>query len=114
MPPVAALPRPHAALHDGACATGDTTTEETAKAPESQQDANAADVAREADARIAHLVQYLIACGNPDDVTGEMVGPLLNTDLAPRTGRRLLAAARAHLSQEQRADSPTWKISSPA
>jgi hypothetical protein len=51
------------------------------------------------DPRIAVLAQYLARTHDPDELTGEQVGQLLSMNIAPRTGRRLLGAARELLDQ---------------
>jgi hypothetical protein len=51
------------------------------------------------DLRVERLLEYLSAIDDPDEVTGDMVGPLLDTEIAPRTGRRLLGQARELLSK---------------
>jgi hypothetical protein len=51
------------------------------------------------DPRIAVLAQYLARAHDPAEVTGEQVGQLLSMDIAARTGRRLLCAARELLDQ---------------
>lgn len=57
---------------------------------------------RPIDRRVEQLAQHLATAEDADVFTGEMVGPLLNIDVAPRTGRRLLGAARELL--ERRAE----------
>jgi hypothetical protein len=51
------------------------------------------------DPRIAVLAQYLARTHATDELTGEQVGQLLSMDITPRTGRRLLGAARELLDQ---------------
>jgi len=58
-----------------------------------------------ADPRVVRLAQYLLATEVPDEITGEMVGTLLNIEAAPRTGRRLLGQARALVDGEQLGES---------
>jgi hypothetical protein len=59
---------------------------------------------RPPDPRVAQLAQHLATAENADEFTGEMVGPLLNIDVAPRTGRRLLGQARELLSRRAEAE----------
>ncbi|MDT7749600.1 MAG: hypothetical protein QOD96_3262 [Pseudonocardiales bacterium] len=54
---------------------------------------------RPPDLRIAVLAQHLANTQDADEVTGEQVGQLLSMDISPRTGRRLLGAARELLDQ---------------
>jgi len=51
------------------------------------------------------LAQHLASTEEADDLTGEMVGPLLNIDVAPRTGRRLLGQARELVNRRSRTES---------
>ena len=66
-------------------------------------DSNSAQLPRPTDPRVIELAQYLATIRDGDELTGEMVGPLLNLDVAPRTGRRLLGLARELLSQHAQA-----------
>ena len=59
---------------------------------------------RPIDPRVVQLAQHLASTEDADDLTGEMVGPLLNIDVAPRTGRRLLGQARELVNGGARAD----------
>ena len=59
---------------------------------------------RPIDPRVEQLAQHLANSDEPDDLTGEMVGPLLNIDVAPRTGRRLLGQARELLNRRAQAE----------
>jgi hypothetical protein len=59
---------------------------------------------RPIDPRVLQLAQHLANADDPDEFTGEMVGRLLNIDVAPRTGRRLLGQARELVSQLARAE----------
>jgi hypothetical protein len=49
---------------------------------------------RAVDPRVELLAAHLASTEDAGEFTGEMVGPLLNIDVAPRTGRRLLGLAR--------------------
>jgi hypothetical protein len=60
---------------------------------------------RPIDPRVLQLAQHLASSDDPDELTGEMVGRLLNIDVAPRTGRRLLGQARELVNQRARAES---------
>jgi hypothetical protein len=46
------------------------------------------------DPRVVELAVILAGHEDPERITGEMVGPLLRAEIAPRTGRRLLGQAR--------------------
>ncbi len=59
---------------------------------------------RPIDRRVEQLAQHLSTAEDADGFTGEMVGPLLNIDVAPRTGRRLLGAARELLERRAAAE----------
>jgi hypothetical protein len=54
---------------------------------------------RPLDPRIAVLARHLASTQDADEVTSEQVGELLSMDIAPRTARRLLGAARELLAQ---------------
>jgi hypothetical protein len=54
---------------------------------------------RPLDPRIAVLARHLASTQDADEVTYEQVGQILSMDIAPRTGRRLLGAARELLAQ---------------
>ncbi|HWN33788.1 MAG TPA: DUF2637 domain-containing protein, partial [Pseudonocardia sp.] len=60
---------------------------------------------RPIDPRVVQLAQHLASTEEADDLTGEMVGPLLNIDVAPRTGRRLLGQARELVNRRSRTES---------
>jgi hypothetical protein len=80
-------------------------TDNESRPPEiTNQEPSTANDRRAVDPRVARLAECLIASRHPDDVTGEMVGPMLDMDVAPRTGRRLLGQARALLGRGQRGD----------
>ncbi len=49
---------------------------------------------RTVDQRVELLARHLAATEDAGEFTGEMVGPLLGIEVAPRTGRRLLGQAR--------------------
>jgi hypothetical protein len=59
---------------------------------------------RPIDPRVVQLAQHLASTEDADEITGEMVGPLLKIDVAPRTGRRLLGQARELVNQRARAE----------
>jgi hypothetical protein len=48
---------------------------------------------------VERLAQHLATAEDAEELTGERVAELLNIDVAPRTGRRLLGQARDLLSQ---------------
>jgi hypothetical protein len=50
------------------------------------------------------LARHLATTEDADELTGEMVGPLLNIDVAPRTGRRLLGQARELVNRRAEAE----------
>ncbi|HEY0572594.1 MAG TPA: DUF2637 domain-containing protein [Pseudonocardia sp.] len=54
---------------------------------------------RPLDPRIAVLARHLASTQDADEVSYEQVGQILRMDVAPRTGRRLLGAARELLAQ---------------
>lgn len=54
---------------------------------------------RAVDPRVELLAAHLASTEDAGEFTGEMVGPLLNIDVAPRTGRRLLGLARELVSE---------------
>jgi hypothetical protein len=59
---------------------------------------------RALDPRVVQLARHLASAEDADEVTGEMVGPLLNIDVAPRTGRRLLGQARDLVNRRAEAE----------
>ena len=59
---------------------------------------------RALDPRVVQLARHLANAEDADEVTGEMVGPLLNIDVAPRTGRRLLGQARDLVNRRAEAE----------
>ncbi|HEX4356320.1 MAG TPA: hypothetical protein VH141_02285, partial [Pseudonocardia sp.] len=66
---------------------------------------------RSVDPRVLRLARYLIDAPDADEVTGEMVGGLLDIEVAPRTGRRLLGQARDLVQAE--AGRRTLELSAP-
>ena len=81
------------------------TTDNESRPPENTtRDPSAVNDRRVVDPRVARLAECLFASRHPDEVTGEMVGPMLDMDVAPRTGRRLLGQARALLGQVRRVE----------
>jgi hypothetical protein len=58
---------------------------------------------RPVDPRVEQLARQLATMDDADDVTGEMVSELLQIDVAPRTGRRLLGQARELITTRARA-----------
>jgi hypothetical protein len=50
------------------------------------------------------LAAHLANTEDAGDFTGEMVGPLLDIDVAPRTGRRLLGQARELVNERAHAE----------
>jgi uncharacterized protein DUF2637 len=61
------------------------------------------DPGRPVDPRVEQLARQLATMDDADEVTGEMVSQLLNIDVAPRTGRRLLGQARTLITRRARA-----------
>jgi len=59
---------------------------------------------RPLDPRVVQLARHLATTEDADELTGEMVGPLLNIDVAPRTGRRLLGQARELVNRRAKAE----------
>jgi hypothetical protein len=59
---------------------------------------------RPLDPRVVQLARHLATTEDADELTGEMVGRLLNIDVAPRTGRRLLGQARELVNRRARAE----------
>lgn len=59
---------------------------------------------RAVDPRVEMLAAHLASTEDAGEFTGEMVGPLLNIDVAPRTGRRLLGQARDLMNERSRSD----------
>jgi hypothetical protein len=59
---------------------------------------------RTIDPRVELLATHLASTEDGGEFTGEMVGPLLNIDVAPRTGRRLLGLARELVIERSRAE----------
>ncbi|HTF52077.1 MAG TPA: hypothetical protein VK735_31925, partial [Pseudonocardia sp.] len=59
---------------------------------------------RPLDPRVVQLARHLATTEDADELTGEMVGPLLNIDVAPRTGRRLLGQARELVNRRAQAE----------
>ncbi|MBO0871943.1 MAG: DUF2637 domain-containing protein [Pseudonocardia sp.] len=58
---------------------------------------------RPVDPRVEQLARQLAVMDDADEVTGERVSELLQIDVAPRTGRRLLGQARDLLTRRARA-----------
>ena len=59
---------------------------------------------RAVDPRVELLAAHLASTEDAGEFTGEMVGPLLNIDVAPRTGRRLLGLARELVNERARSE----------
>jgi len=59
---------------------------------------------RTVDPRVELLAAHLASTEDAGEFTGEMVGPLLNIDVAPRTGRRLLGLARELVNERARSE----------
>jgi len=72
--------------------------------PDSDTDSGTGRDRRPIDPRVVQLAQHLASAEDADEITGEMVGPLLKIDVAPRTGRRLLGQARELVNQRARAE----------
>jgi hypothetical protein len=67
-------------------------------------DAQAQDSTGSADSRVVALARHLELMPDQRSITGEVVGELLGSDIAPRTGRRLLREARTLLQQKPERD----------
>lgn len=59
---------------------------------------------RTIDPRVELLAAHLASTEDAGEFTGEMVGPLLDIDVAPRTGRRLLGLARELVNERSQTD----------
>jgi hypothetical protein len=59
---------------------------------------------RAVDPRVELLAAHLASTEDAGEFTGEMVGPLLNIDVAPRTGRRLLGLARELVNERSQSE----------
>lgn len=75
--------------------TGDPSNDAAADSPNGQSNGGR----RTVDQRVELLARHLASTEDAGEFTGEMVGPLLGIDVAPRTGRRLLGQARELVSR---------------
>lgn len=85
-------------------ATNGATDAESTADSNGDTDAGTGRDRRPIDPRVIQLAQHLASTEDADEITGEMVGPLLKIDVAPRTGRRLLGQARELVSQRAQAE----------
>jgi len=106
--PPSAPPRPEPVaeprripVHQAPASSGDNGTP---GATDSDTDPGSGRDRRPIDPRVVQLAQHLASTEDADEITGEMVGPLLKIDVAPRTGRRLLGQARELVNQRARAE----------
>jgi hypothetical protein len=60
---------------------------------------------RPVDPRVVQLANHLANAEDAEEITGEMVGQLLQIDVAARTGRRLLGQARELVNRRAQQDS---------
>ncbi|HEX4247459.1 MAG TPA: hypothetical protein VH008_06300, partial [Pseudonocardia sp.] len=111
-PAPAAAPPPSAVADEHSSVADDWHPDQGEQGDQSEQGGEQRQDRRSIDPRVLRLARYLMGAPDADEVTGEMVGPLLGIEVAPRTGRRLLGQAR-ELVQAEAGDQRVLELSAP-